>query len=208
MKRTRRSRVKIEGGKVGFSGPLPKHPSQRKRRNASIALKPLPAMGRVGRCPHFPLPEHPKVAERDAWEREVGDLKERLLFEEDGRKARRLEGRIARAQVLAARLADEVEKLDKLERKLWTQLWETPMAVEWEKLNWVHEVAQYCRHRALGELGNLADSKMALAYANTLGLTPASLLRLRWEVANVAVMEEQRPRASVTNLNAARNDFA
>lgn len=194
--------------RVSLTGPVPKHPSQRKRRNASIALKPLPAQGRVGRCPHFPLPEHPIHAEVDAWWRQVADLQELALIEEDGRKRRRYESQIAAMQVRAARLEDEAKKLDKLERKLWAQLWETPMAVEWEKLNWLHEVAQYCRHRAMGELGDRRESKAALAYADRLGLTPAALLRLRWEVANVAVMEDQRPKATVTQLHSATSDFA
>ena len=193
---------------MSIPGPLPKHPSKRQRRNASIALKPLPAAGRVGRCPHFPLPEHPKAGEARALERLAQDLHEEIIVEDDGRKRRRLEERKARAQVLAARLEDEVQKLDELERKLWKQLWETPMAVEWERLNWVYEVAQFCRHRAMGLLGDRRESKSALAYSDRLGLTPAGLLRLRWEVAQVAVMEDQRPRASVSNIDVARSDFA
>lgn len=48
-------------------GPPPKHPSQRRRTNASLALTPLPAEGRSGTAPEWPLPR-PTAAERIVWE--------------------------------------------------------------------------------------------------------------------------------------------
>ena len=48
-------------------GPPPKHPSQRRRTNATIALTPLPAEGRKGDTPEWPLPR-PSAAERAVWE--------------------------------------------------------------------------------------------------------------------------------------------
>lgn len=192
---------------MSIPGPAPKHPSQRKRRNASIAMKALPAHGRVGRCPNFPLPTHPLSAEVDFWGREAQDLHEQVICEEDNRKRRRLEDREQRARLKEARLRDELERIDLIERDLWKQLWKTPMAVEWERLRWVHEVAQYVRHRALAELGDRRESKAALAYADRLGLTNLSLLRLRWEV-QIQAVEDARAPATVTSLDAARADFS
>lgn len=191
---------------MGLSGPVPKHPSKRQRRNATIALKQLPAHGRLGRCPNFPLPEHPMAAQAAFWGREAQDLHEQIVLETDARKRRRLEDREQKARVTQARLEDELRKLDALERKLWKELWATPMAVEWEKLCWVHEVAAYVRHRALAEVGDRRESKAALAYADRLGLNNNALLRLRWEIQPQAV-EDAAPEATVTSIDAARADF-
>lgn len=47
-------------------GPPPKHPSQRRRANASVELMHLPADGRCGEAPPWPLPK-PTAAERAVW---------------------------------------------------------------------------------------------------------------------------------------------
>lgn len=192
---------------MSIPGPAPKHPSKRQRRNATLPMRQLPASGRVGRCPNFPLPAHPLTAQVDFWGKEAQDLHEQTVVENDARKRRRLEDREQAARVKEIEAREKLDAVDAIERKLWVQLWETPMAVEWEKLRWVHEVAQFCRHRALGELGDRRESKAALSYADRLGLTPASMARLRWEVTPKAV-EDAQPPATVTSLDAARADFS
>lgn len=146
------------------------------------------------------------AAQAAFWGREAQDLHEQIVLETDARKRRRLEDREQKARVTQARLEDELRKLDALERKLWKELWATPMAVEWEKLCWVHEVAAYVRHRALAEVGDRRESKAALAYADRLGLNNNALLRLRWEIQPQAV-EDVAPEATVTSIDAARADF-
>jgi len=75
----------------------------------------------------------------------------------------------------------------KRQRDLWARVWTTPQAVAWERLGWFDEVAIYVRLLAqcespkcpailLGERRQMADR---------LGLSPMSMLRLRWEITDV-----------------------
>jgi hypothetical protein len=43
-------------------------------------------------------------------------------------------------------------------------------------------VAQYVRHKVLGELGDINDAKEARQWSDRLGLSPMSMLRLRWGI--------------------------
>ena len=66
----------------------------------------------------------------------------------------------------------------------WDDLWATPQAVMWERAGWVRMVARYallveaterpkCSALIFGEVRQMEDR---------LGLSPMSMLRLRWEV--------------------------
>lgn len=132
-------------------GPAPKPASQRRRRNAAPSTVRLPAAGREGDPPEWPI-----------------------------------------------------GKGTKTEHALWSQLWTTPQAVAWERLGWTRVVARYCRLviesekrtapvSLAGEVRQLEDR---------LGLTPMSMLRLRWEV--VDDVDEARDSANVTDLDAWR----
>lgn len=61
-------------------GPPPKHPSQRRRRNADVAMTRLPQK-RTGRIPPWPLDDDPEPAEltlwKDLWRRPPSVLWER-----------------------------------------------------------------------------------------------------------------------------------
>lgn len=117
-------------------GPAPKHPDQRRRQNASIALTQLPAGGREGDVPVWPL------------------------------------GAAKSPSVKSAEL------------ELWKQLWATPQAVMWERNAWTRTVARYCRLAIAAEkpkaLGAVLTETRQLE--DRLGLSPMSMLRLRWEV--------------------------
>lgn len=56
------------------------------------------------------------------------------------------------------------------------------MAVQWERLGYEELVARYVLLVLAAEDGNLDSSKEARQMEDRLGLTPMSLLRLRWEV--------------------------
>lgn len=116
-------------------GPPPKkqQPNRRKAGKSSLstALVQLPASGRDGATPRWPLPNP---------------------------------------------TSDE--------RKVWKELWASPQAVAWETLGWTRAVARYVRCLVeaekpgamvtlLGEVRQMEDR---------LGLTPMSMLRLRWEI--------------------------
>jgi hypothetical protein len=81
-----------------------------------------------------------------------------------------------------------------LELTIWRELWRTPQAVIWQRLRFTRDVAAYARHKAQAELGDLDHAREARMLADRLGLTPLSMLRLRWEVAadEVAAKRDQR----------------
>lgn len=187
------------------SGPAPKHPSRRQRRNAALAMTSLPADGRHGRTPTWPLPEDPQTAVVAYWADHAAELEDQASAEEDGRRRNRLLDRAAKARATAAELSATVDAIARLERKIWAALWVTPMATQWDKPKWTREVAQYARLKARAELGDDKAAKVALAYGDRLGLTPWSLLRLRWEIAPAPVADA--PGATVTPIGSARADF-
>ena len=121
-------------------GPPPKHPAQRRRRNNKPDLLALPAEGRKGRAPKWPLPEQSKA-----------------------------------------------------EAKVWVEMWHTPQAAAWERLGWNRTVARYVRFLVEAEK---PESSVALLsevrqLEDRLGLTPMSMLRLRWEVKADEVAEKR-----------------
>jgi hypothetical protein len=86
------------------------------------------------------------------------------------------------------------------ELAVWADLWKTPHSVEWEKLSWTHPTARYVRCLVASEEPGAKAALLAEVrlLEQTLGLTPMTLLRLRWEIeptepAAVAPISE-RPR--------------
>jgi hypothetical protein len=80
-----------------------------------------------------------------------------------------------------------LKRQSKREKELWDQLWATPQAVAWERLGWAHEVAMYARLLAKCEAPK-APSIVLIErrqQADRLGLSPMSMLRLRWEITDV-----------------------
>lgn len=70
----------------------------------------------------------------------------------------------------------------------WARLWCLPQAVVWERLGWADPVARYVRLLVAVD-ATLASPKPIVALVDQLnrledrlGLTPMSVLRLRWEV--------------------------
>lgn len=122
-------------------GPPPKHPSQRRRSNATVAMTKLPAEGRTGSPPAWPLSMGVDPDQRDR------------------------------------------------ESQLWSQLWTTPQAVAWERMNWAHNVGLYVRWMVAAESGNIKAGTEARQWSDRLGLNPLALLRLRWEIAEDEVAE-------------------
>ncbi|MFF9279523.1 hypothetical protein [Streptomyces griseosporeus] len=179
-------------------GPPPKPAGQRRRRNASIAMTKLPAEGRKGRPPKWPLLDDVVLTtRRDMAMRKADDL-ELALLEPDlkGRAKAAAEKKADEARATATILQKQLEAQQKIEAELWKQLWSTPQAVMWQRLSWTREVAQYVRWKARAEAGDLDAAKEARQLADRLGLTPLSLLRLRWEIASDEVAETRQARAA------------
>lgn len=76
----------------------------------------------------------------------------------------------------------------------WVDLWATPQAAAWERLGWTRVVARYVH---ILELCERPESMTAALLAEArqmedrLGLTPMSMLRLRWEIAADEVGERR-----------------
>lgn len=159
------------------TGPPPKDASQRRRRNATIAMTPLPAAGRQGRPPKFPLgADITTRAKLQVATERAGEIEEKREL-----------GMASEQQLLGARervavLTAIVEIQHSAELALWRELWRTPQAVEWDHGNYHREVAQYVRWKVLGESGDMDAAKEARQFADRLGLTPMALLRLRWSI--------------------------
>lgn len=165
-------------------GPPPTDPSKRRRRNATVATTKLPAEGRTGEVPPWPLiPDVTTKARRDLFARKVERLEDDLdAAAAEGNSTDRIEYRLDAAQEKLAILEAQLAEQERLELSLWTDLWGLPQAVQWERLSWMRDVAQYVRHKVLAELGDLNSAKEARQWSDRLGLTPLAMLRLRWEV--------------------------
>ncbi len=123
-------------------GPAPKPDSQRRRRNATPPTMRLPAAGRTGDAPAWPLDE-PKA-------------------------------------------------------RVWRELWRLPQAVAWERMHLHRVVARYAVLVELAEAGERFACAEVRQLEDRLGLTPMSLMRLRWEIGDD---EGGEPSGDVPNLN-------
>jgi hypothetical protein len=190
-------------------GPTPKPAGQRRRRNAPLAntLK-LPAKGRQGRPPRWPLP--PEVARQATLahlrDQEVTVRAELEVTRADGdqEKAQALDDKASRLRERAVALEAEIKATREAQALLWRELWHTPQAVAWERLGWTREAAQYVLWKVRAEQGSLEAAKEARQQADRLGLSPLAMLRLRWEVDadEVAEQRDQRQADAQEDLRA------
>jgi hypothetical protein len=188
-------------------GPPPKGDDQRRRRNATVAMVRLPAEGRGSkRAPNWPLvPDVVMTARREVVARKVEQLEyDRVELEAEGKPVGRVEQRLDAAREQLFVLEAQLKAQRKLEAELWRDLWRLPQAVQWERLRWTRDVAQYVRHKVLAELGDLDGAKEARQWSDRLGLTPMSMLRLRWEVVSDEVGDRRRERAAAPAKRTAR----
>jgi hypothetical protein len=165
-------------------GPPPKGDDQRRRRNVTVATTRLPAEGRTNRAPNWPLiPDVILTTRLQLAEAKVEELQYKLReLQDEGKPTGLAERRVDQQIEAAAILTSQLREQRKLEALLWRDLWHLPQAVQWERLSWTRDVAQYVRHKVMGELGDLESAKEARQWSDRLGLTPLAMLRLRWEV--------------------------
>lgn len=164
-------------------GPAPKRPENRARTNATFAMTQLPAGGRTGRAPKWPLGSDTKL------ETEIGllklgmkDTEEEIRWLSTARERSAARRRLERQKKKVRELEALRSAASKIERTIWSALWKTPQATQWEKRGWYREVALFARHQAKGESGSLDDAKEARMRENLIGLNDMSMLRLRWEI--------------------------
>lgn len=180
------------------NGPAPKPDAQRRRRNATVAMTKLPAAGRRGRPPAWPLPANVRLTTMLELARaDQADVEERIAAGDE--KIAPLRAKLARIRERVAVLEATLKASTKLEAELWRDLWRTPQAVQWEKLGWNRTVAQYVRWKAQAELGDLDAGKESRQYEDRLGLSSLAMLRLRWEVVEDEVTAHRNARAAAAS---------
>lgn len=77
--------------------------------------------------------------------------------------------------------------------RTWVELWATPQAAAWERLGWTRVVARYVQILQLCESDAMSAALLGEArqMEDRLGLSPMSMLRLRWEIASDEVAEKR-----------------
>lgn len=183
---------------MGGMGPAPNTNSR--RRNATLPMTLLPATGRAGDTPRWPLLNDVAMTARCDSARRLRDELEMQLLEPEltGRRRTSVQKKYDAALTEANILQKKLEAQQGVEAELWGDLWRLPQAVMWERLGWIREVAQYVRWKVQAEMGDLDASKESRMLADRLGLNPLAMLRLRWEVSSdeVAAQRSARPARS------------
>lgn len=186
-------------GVVRMPGMGPPPNPNRRRRNATVAMTKLPAKGRQGEPPEWPLPPDVKTETLLRLLEEQIDAASLDARSGSGRAKGAAERKLLRLREQFEVLTAESEQAAEQEAKLWTQLWAIPQAVAWERLLWTREVAQYVRWKVRAEQGDLDAAKEARQIGDRIGLTPLSMLRLRWEVAGDELGDERSRRAGTSS---------
>jgi len=100
-------------------------------------------------------------------------------------------------RILASEHASEVpnwplSKASKRELQFWSRLWATPVSAVWEGLGWNDAVARYARLMAVAEAPGPPGIVLieVRQLEDRLGLSPMSLLRLRWQIVDDEPAEE------------------
>lgn len=174
-------------------GPPPKHPSVRARRNdVKKDFRALPAIGREGEAPAWPLgPDVEMVSSLEYHRDRVANLQAEMPDEEDSRSRARMRRELAKSEMECARLSLQIEQATDAEVALWRDLWSTPQAVMWEETRAHRSVALYVRFQIKGEQGDIKAAGEARQREDRLGLNSLALLRLRAEVERVDAAEER-----------------
>jgi len=175
-------------------GPAPKHPSIRARRNNSKAgFTSLPAEGRAGSAPTWPLGPDARLASlKDLSDDKVASLTAELAAEEDGRKKGGIRRRLDTAEQQAALLALQLEQAKDAELELWALLWSTPQATMWDDSPaFARMLAQFVRWNVKAEHGDKDAAVEARLRGKEFGLTPLTLLGLKQEIEATEAAEEK-----------------
>lgn len=85
-----------------------------------------------------------------------------------------------------------LSKPSKAEADTWTAVWALPQAAEWARASHVRPVARYVRALVAAEKRDATAFLLSEVrqLEDRLGLTPMSMLRLRWEIAPSDVADE------------------
>lgn len=189
-----------------MSGPAPKHPSTRVRRNSGGGMRELPSKGREGKAPPWPLgPDAALHASKAVADMMMEEAEEALDQETDGRRRRTLTKALEKARITAKSLELQLAGSGDAELALWEELWTYPQAVQWEADRAHRSVAMYVRWQVKAENGHLEPAKEARMWSDRLGLSSMAMQRLKLEVQRVDAAEDgaARRRGSTPSAPAA-----
>lgn len=168
-------------------GPPPKPAEHRARGNKTVGMTQLPAAGRPGRAPAWPLGADVQLETAVALQKlAVKDIENEIEWATTARDRSAQRRKLERAKKKLAELDAMRKASTKVEKEIWSALWKTPQSTQWQKRGWYREVALYARHQAKAEAGSLDDAKEARQREDRLGLNDMSMLRLRWEIVDLA----------------------
>lgn len=190
------------GGARARSGPAPDPNALTRDKVRKSALNgewvKLPASGRKGRTPPWPLDREkaPTKAEVKELEARAADLENELAAEAASAELARIE---------------KVQRIQKREGVLWARLWRKPQAIVWDLFGQHDEVAIYVR--------TLVDSEQIGARPNVrtllrqqqeaLGLSLPGLARNRWVIVDdeaAAAQPAPAPQAASTPARPSARD--
>ena len=192
-----------------MSGPAPKHPSRRARRNsATSGMTTLDADARVAKPPAWPLAKDTVLtATAEAMDDKVAGLQAALADEEDGRSKGRLRRQLDQAQLAATLARTQLDAQADLEVELWDRLWRTPQAKMWETSDaFARMLAQFVRWNVKGEQGDLKAATEARLRGKEFGLTPLTLMGLKAEIERADEAEAKGNRRRTTGRPAAEGE--
>lgn len=144
-------------------------------------LTALPAAGRPGNAPAFPLPKISRF---------------RMEFYEGGGKAK-----VPDAGASAAFRRRELE--------VWREVWKTPQACAWQLESWRWPtIAEFCRLKTVVELEPDANASLVAQlhrFRDQIGLTPAGLKENGWAIATDQMTPKRAEKKAAAKAVSARD---
>lgn len=194
------------GGSRVNSGPPPDPRAfRRERPTDQQGWRTLPAGGRTGSAPKWPLlPDATRRAMQQLAETDVFDLEDQLASAETAKARAGIRKKLATARRHLRMLTIQIESQDANEKLLWVDLWKTPQAAAWVELGWTRDIAMYVRHQVLAELGSMDNAKEARQWSDRLGLTQPGMLRNRWRISIDEVAPRRNARTAAKKTAARR----
>lgn len=165
-----------------------------RRRNAQLAMTELPAEGRQGPPPRWPL--GPDLQLRSELQVAQSRLSQLEFDNDEGRPVPEEKIDRLRAEVLT--LQTMLNQQAEAEAELWAELWATPQAVVWQRLRWTRTVATFVRWQVRSESGDLKAGVEARHLNDRLGLNPVAMQRLRWTVVADELAERKAANETTT----------
>ena len=180
------------------SGPAP-DPNALKRDRDGKQWAKLPAGGRTGAPPPWPLHPDPAVTGTIEHLRERAELlRDRWASAADDKQAALLAAELDGIELRLSVVLAEEEARERAEASMWEELWHSPQAVVWEADNATSTVALYVRsYLEATRPGATAGMRSVVKQlSEALLLTPMSLYAGRYVIAPEA--EEVREPAAAT----------